>query len=82
MTTALQVSDRVITNEEIIPLLTSYQLLPQLLHQIIIDRAIARIECTPEEKASACKLHNGLTSATVPAPPNTICTFPGQGGAS
>ena len=37
------------------------------MHQIIIDRAIARIECTPEEKASACKQYyeqNQLTDET------------------
>lgn len=55
MTTVLQVCDQVITTEEIVPLLTGYQLLPQLLREILIDQAIASIDCTPEETASACQ---------------------------
>lgn len=49
MTTALQVGNRTITAEEIIPLLASYQLLPRLLVEMIVDRAIAPITCTSEE---------------------------------
>ena len=51
MTPILQVGDRTITAEQIIPLLTSYQMLPRLLVEIIIDQAIAPITCTPEEIA-------------------------------
>lgn len=53
MTTVLRVGDREIAAEEIVPLLASYQLLPQLLREIMIDRAIASLICTPEEKAIA-----------------------------
>jgi parvulin-like peptidyl-prolyl isomerase len=53
MTTVLRVGDRTITVEEIIPLLAGYQLLPPLLREIIIDQAIASVECTPEEKTKA-----------------------------
>ena len=53
MNTALQVGDRIITTEEIIPLLTTYQLLPSLLRELIVDQAIASFTCTPEEKAKA-----------------------------
>jgi parvulin-like peptidyl-prolyl isomerase len=56
MDTLLKVGDRAITAEEIIPLLAGYQLLPQLLREIIIDQAIASISCTPEEKAKATQL--------------------------
>lgn len=49
MTTVLQVCNRTITAEEIIPLLSSYQLLPRLLFELIVDRAIAPFTCTPEE---------------------------------
>lgn len=38
-----------------LPLLANYQLIPQLLCERIIDRAILTIECTPEEIASACE---------------------------
>ncbi|MBD2102045.1 peptidylprolyl isomerase [Leptolyngbya sp. FACHB-261] len=55
MTTALQIGKRVITAEEIIPLLTSYQMLPQLVRESLIDQAIADIACTEEETTSACE---------------------------
>lgn len=55
MTTVGQIGTKTITAAEIIPLLGSYQLLPQLLRELIIDRAIASIKCTPEETANACQ---------------------------
>lgn len=51
----LQVDDHSFTAEDLIPLLKQYQLLPQLLQQIIIDRAIASVNCTPQEEAIACE---------------------------
>lgn len=56
MNAVLRVGDRAISAEEIIPLLAGYQLLQPLLREIIIDRAIAPISCTPEEKAKAIEL--------------------------
>ncbi|MGQ4649257.1 peptidylprolyl isomerase [Lyngbya aestuarii] len=53
MKAVLQVGDRTITAEEIIPLLAGYQLLPPLLRAIIIDEAIAQVECTDQEKTEA-----------------------------
>lgn len=53
MTAALQVGSQTITSEEIIPLIVGYQLLPQLLRELIIDQAIANITCTAEEIAIA-----------------------------
>lgn len=44
-----------IASEEIIPLLATYQLLPQFSRELIIDQAIAPIECTSEETLSACQ---------------------------
>lgn len=67
MTTLLQVSNRTITAGEIIPLLTSYQMLPRLLGEIIIDQAVAPITCTPEEIADSYQQFcqkNKITSAT------------------
>lgn len=55
MPAALQIGTQTISQTEIIPLLASYQMLPQLLRESIIDRAIESIECTPEETASACQ---------------------------
>lgn len=41
--------------QEQLPLLANYQLIPQLLCERIIDRAILTIDCTSEEIASACE---------------------------
>jgi len=67
MTAVLQIGNRTIAAEEVIPLLSSYQMLPQLLRESIIDEAIAPISCTPEEIASAYEQfreQNQLTSET------------------
>ncbi|MDZ8184953.1 MAG: peptidylprolyl isomerase [Nostoc sp. ChiSLP02] len=61
MTEALQIGNRTITASELISLLASYQMLPQLQRELIIDEAIEQnsrsanvvIECTPEEVAQA-----------------------------
>ncbi|MEQ9358976.1 peptidylprolyl isomerase [Coleofasciculus chthonoplastes] len=65
MTAILKVGDQTITAEEVIPLLAKYQLLPQLLREIIIDQAIATLDCTDEEKNAASEqfyTKNQLTS--------------------
>lgn len=51
MTELLKVGNRVITSEELVPLLASYQLLPQLLRELVTDQAIAETGCTLEEQA-------------------------------
>ncbi|BAT53246.1 PpiC-type peptidyl-prolyl cis-trans isomerase [Nostoc sp. NIES-3756] len=53
MTDVLQIGDRTIQASELIPLLANYQLLPQLLRELIIDEAIAAVDCQPEELAQA-----------------------------
>lgn len=55
MTVVLQVGDRPVTAEEILPLLAGYQMLPQFLQEILIDQAIAEVSCLPEEKQQACE---------------------------
>lgn len=55
MTQVLQVRNQKITTDKVITLLTTYQMLPQFLREVIVDQAIASITCTPEEKASACQ---------------------------
>lgn len=55
MSVVLQISNRTITDEEIIPLLASYQLLPQLLRELLIDQVVTSIAYTPEEMALACQ---------------------------
>lgn len=49
MKTILQIFDQEITAEEIIPLLSRYQILPHLIRELIIDRAIVEVECSDEE---------------------------------
>ncbi|MBD2018854.1 peptidylprolyl isomerase [Leptolyngbya sp. FACHB-36] len=46
---------RTITAAELLPLLVSYRLLPQLTRELIIDEAIAPFTCTFEETIQACK---------------------------
>lgn len=53
MNAVLQVGDSQITQDELLPLLIEYQMLPQLLQAIVIDQAIANIECTAEEETRA-----------------------------
>ena len=49
MSVVLEVDNQVYTAEDLIPLLTQYQMLPKLAQEILLDRAIAGIECTEEE---------------------------------
>jgi parvulin-like peptidyl-prolyl isomerase len=53
MTEVIQIGNRTIQANELIPLLASYQMLPQLQRELVIDEAIASVECTPEEIARA-----------------------------
>ncbi|MBD2200507.1 MULTISPECIES: glycosyltransferase [Calothrix] len=46
----LQVNHQTLTTQEIIPLLSRYQLLPKLQQELIIDSAIAAFTCSNEEK--------------------------------
>lgn len=55
MTTVLRIGNRTLTTDEIIPLLASYRLIPQLLCESIIDEAIIPISCTLEETTHACQ---------------------------
>lgn len=54
-TQILQIGNKVIQTDEILPLLSRYQLMPQFLRNIIIDQAIADITCTEEERQTAIK---------------------------
>ncbi|MEM8829806.1 MAG: peptidylprolyl isomerase [Cyanobacteria bacterium P01_G01_bin.19] len=49
MSVVLEVDNQVYTAEELVPLLTEYQMLPKLAQEILIDKEIAEIECTEEE---------------------------------
>jgi parvulin-like peptidyl-prolyl isomerase len=52
MKTVLQVGKQSIQEDELYNLLAQYQYLPRLARELLIDQAIADIECTPEEKAA------------------------------
>ena len=48
--TTIQVANQTITAEEIIPLLSDYQMLAKLRRELLIDRAIESINCTSAEE--------------------------------
>lgn len=52
-TEVLQIGNRTIQSKELLPLLANYQLLPQLIRELIIDEATATIESEAEELAQA-----------------------------
>ncbi|MEB3232106.1 MAG: peptidylprolyl isomerase [Leptolyngbyaceae bacterium] len=54
MAVVLKIGNREITADEVLPLMAGYQMLPKFLQELIIDEAIADIECTPEEQNDAC----------------------------
>ena len=51
MSVVLEVDNQVYTAEDLVPLLTQYQILPKLAQEILTDKAIAPIKCTEEEDA-------------------------------
>jgi parvulin-like peptidyl-prolyl isomerase len=55
MNPVLQFGDRIITPPEVLQILSKYQLVPQLLKEVVIDQAIAEISCNPEEEKLACE---------------------------
>ncbi|HHP7230095.1 MAG TPA: peptidylprolyl isomerase [Xenococcaceae cyanobacterium] len=55
MTALLQIGNQTLTAKEVITKLSSYQLFPKFLREIVIDEAIAAFACTPEEEIALCK---------------------------
>ncbi len=55
MAEALTIGTRSISLEELLPLMAGYQMLPKLVQEILIDEAIADVDCTPEERDAACQ---------------------------
>lgn len=51
----LQFDHQMLTTQEILPLLSRYQLLPRLQQELVIDQAIASYSCTPEEQVKCCQ---------------------------
>jgi parvulin-like peptidyl-prolyl isomerase len=56
MTKVFQVGTSGVNLEDLPSLLKRYQFLPHLYRQLIIDQAIAGLECSPEEKVAALDL--------------------------
>ncbi|MEC4984758.1 MAG: peptidylprolyl isomerase [Oscillatoria sp. PMC 1068.18] len=70
MTPIFKVGDKVINAHEVVPLLADYQLLPQLIKEIVIDQAIAEVECIPQEIQSVYQQffqQNQLSPENLPA---------------
>ena len=65
--TSVLLDNHTVTAEGLISLLAGYQMLPRLLVELIIDRALAPIKCTPQEIANHyqqfCQ-NNQLTTET------------------
>jgi len=55
MSVVLQIAGRSITAEEMLPLMAGYQMLPQFVQEILIDQAIANVDCTAEESTTAAQ---------------------------
>lgn len=55
MTAILELPDRILTAEEIIPLMRQYQMMPQFLRGLILDRAIATVEYNEAERSQFCE---------------------------
>lgn len=54
MAVILQIGEQKITEADLYPLLARYGMLPQLAKEIILENAIADVECSPEEQQVMC----------------------------
>jgi parvulin-like peptidyl-prolyl isomerase len=52
MSVVLEVDNQVYTADDLVPLLTQYQILPKLAQEILTDKAIAQIQCSEEENTT------------------------------
>ncbi len=55
MTLNLTLANQPLHSESLLPRLAGYKLIPQLICELIIDRGISDIHCTPEESNLACE---------------------------
>ncbi|MBW4488785.1 MAG: hypothetical protein KME12_13445 [Trichocoleus desertorum ATA4-8-CV12] len=73
MSGLVQIGDRLVTTAEMLPLLIGYELFPQFCRQLIIDQAIAAVECSEEERDCAlqeyCEAHQITDAGDRPRPP-------------
>lgn len=54
----LEMPERTYTAEELLPLLTHYQMMPQLLRNLVLEQAIESVTYTPEEYSEFCQQLN------------------------
>lgn len=73
MTVALKIGNRLYTAEEVVTLIERYQMLPELVREVIVDEAIASIDCTSEEAATACHLFYEQHQLTTPERQGAWC---------
>jgi parvulin-like peptidyl-prolyl isomerase len=62
----IQLGNQIISATQLPHLLAEYQLLSQFQRELIVNKAIATIELTPEEKASTIKQFSELNKLTTP----------------
>ncbi|MGB3614152.1 MAG: peptidylprolyl isomerase [Elainellaceae cyanobacterium] len=53
MTEVFKIGSRSISAEDILPLMAGYQMLPKFIQELVIDDAIAAIDCSPEDEQQA-----------------------------
>ncbi len=51
----VQIGDFQVPPAELVPLLKRYQMLPGVLRELAIDRAVTEVECSPDEQMTALK---------------------------
>ncbi|QSJ20491.1 peptidylprolyl isomerase [Nostoc sp. UHCC 0702] len=64
--THIEFGNQTITAAEALTLLAGYQMLPQLCRNLIIDRAIACVELTAQQKANALEQYKQINQLTTP----------------
>ncbi|MEL6222002.1 MAG: peptidylprolyl isomerase [Cyanobacteria bacterium J06627_8] len=55
MADMLKIGTRTVASSDVLPLLAGYQMMPQFLKEVLIDEAIASIDCTNDEREEACQ---------------------------
>ncbi|MBC6471941.1 MAG: peptidylprolyl isomerase [Hormoscilla sp. GM102CHS1] len=66
MVEILEIGNKVVKSDEILSLLTRYQLMPQLVRGLLIDQALAEVTCTEEERSQAIAAVEGHMKITDP----------------
>lgn len=62
----LEIGNKVVKSDEILSLLTRYQLMPQVVRGLLIDQAIAEVTCTEQERSQAIQAVEAQLKITDP----------------